>query len=174
MRVGELARLGGVSASALRYYEKVGLLEPASRTDSGYRVYHPEAIGRLQFLLRAKALGLSLHEVHRLLTSPNVDTATERDRLRHLVAHKIADTKRRVAELQDLSRELESLYVRLLRAPALDCGHVGDCALWLPTEEEVRTMTEEVQCCGELCCPSCACSQGETCDCPECPCCARS
>ncbi len=173
MRIGELAKLVGVSTSAVRYYEKEGLVAPAPRTEAGYRVYGPEAVGRLQFLLRAKALGLSLQEVGDLLVSPRADAGAERDRLRHLVAHKIADTSWRIAELQALNQELESLYVRLLRAPGPECGHVGDCACWLPTEEEVKIMAEEVACCGERCCPSCSCAQGQSCDCPECPCCDR-
>ncbi len=171
MQIGELAKLVGISTSAVRYYEKEGLIAPAPRTDAGYRMYSPNTVGRLQFLLRTKALGLSLQEVGELLASPREDAGAERDRLRHLVAHKIADTRGRIAELTAQNLELESLYVRLVRSPGRECGHLGDCACWLPTEEEVKVMTEEVACCGELCCPSCACAQGQPCDCTECPCC---
>lgn len=173
MRIGQLAKLVGVSTSAVRYYEREGLVAAAPRTEAGYRVYGPEVVGRLQFLLRAKALGLSLQEVTELLASPSADAGAERGQLRHLVAHKIADTRRRVAELKTLNQELESLYVRLLRAPGPECGHVGDCACWLPTDEEVKIMAEEVACCGKVCCPSCSCVQGQPCDCPECPCCGE-
>jgi len=170
MHVGELAKRVGVSTSAVRYYEKEGLIAPAPRTDAGYRLYSAETVGRLKFLLRARALGLSLREVGELLASPSVDASAERDRLRHLVAHKIADTMQRITELTALNQELESLYARLLRAPGPECGHVGNCACWLPTEQEVKVMTEEVACCGECCCLSCACVQGQPCDCPECHC----
>ena len=173
MRIGELAKLVGITTSAVRYYEKEGLIAPAPRTEAGYRVYGAEVVGRLRFLLRAKALGLPLQEVGDLLASVSADADADRDRLRHLVAHKIADTRRRIAELQALNRELESLYVRLLRVPGPGCGHVGDCACWLPTEEEVKIMAEEVACCGELCCPRCSCVQGQPCDCPDCPCCGE-
>ncbi|PZS26069.1 MAG: heavy metal-responsive transcriptional regulator [Pseudonocardiales bacterium] len=170
MRIGELAQLAGISTSALRYYEETGLLGPAARTEAGYRIYREEAVGRLQFVQRAKALGLSLEEIRQLLTSPEADVGTERDRLRHLVAHKLAETRARIAELQALDQELESLYVRLLRVPGPDCGHLGDCGCWLPSDEEVKAMAKEVACCGQLCCPNCACSQGQSCDCPDCPC----
>lgn len=166
IRIGELARSAGVSASALRYYEEAGLLRPAVRTEAGYRLYGPEALGRLQFVRRAKDLGLTLAEIRQLLADPNADARAERDRLRHLVAHKIARTQVRIAELQALDHELQSLYVRLLRLPGPECGHIGDCACWLPTDEEVNVMAKEVACCGKLCCP-----EGEPCDCPECPCC---
>lgn len=87
-----------------------------------------------------------------------------------ILAHRLAETKNRVAELQALELELEGLYVRLLRVPGPDCGHLGDCACWLPTEEEVKSMTQDVACCGELCCPDCSCSKGGPCDCPDCRC----
>jgi MerR family copper efflux transcriptional regulator len=169
MRIGEL-KLAGISTSALRYYEEAGLLGPAGRTEAGYRKYGAEAVGRLQFVQRAKALGLSLQEVRQLLASPAADVGAERDRLRHLVAHKLAETRARIAELHGLEQELEALYVRLLRVPDPDCGHLADCGCWLPTDEEVKTMAKEVACCGQLCCPNCACSQGQSCDCPDCPC----
>lgn len=171
MRIGELAKLAGISTSALRYYEDAGLLGPAARTEAGYRIYRGEAVGRLQFVQRAKALGLSLKEIRQLLTSPHVDVGTERDRLRHLVAHKLAETPARIGELQALDQELESLYVRLVRVPGSEyCGSLGDCGCWLPTDEEVKAMAKEVACCGQLCCSNCACSQGQSCDCPDCPC----
>jgi DNA-binding transcriptional MerR regulator len=170
MRIGELARRAGTTTSALRYYEQVGVLQPTRRTVTGYRLYGPGAIGRLAFLRRARALGLSLGEVHRLLAERRAETAADRDPLRHLVAHKLAETRRRAAELQALERELQSMYVRLLRAPGPECGHLGDCACWLPTDEEVKVMTDEVTCCDTSCCPSCACASGGPCDCPDCPC----
>ncbi|MHB8614241.1 MAG: heavy metal-responsive transcriptional regulator [Candidatus Dormibacteraceae bacterium] len=174
MRIGDLAKAVGVSTSALRYYEDAGLLGLPERTESGYRLYPPEAVGRIRFVQRAKALGLTLREVRELVSSPSAEIAEERGRLRHMVAHKLAETRKRVADLRALEGELESLYFRLMHAPSPDCAHVGDCACWLPTEEEVKMMKKEVACCGELCCPSCSCSDGEPCNCPDCPCCLDS
>jgi DNA-binding transcriptional MerR regulator len=168
MRIGELARKVGTSTSALRYYEKAGLVGPPDRAPSGYRMYGPEAVGRLQFLLRAKTLGLSLDEVRQLLASPLADADEERARLRHLVAHKLANTKGRIAELLALERELQSLYVRLHRTRAPECGHIGDCACWLPTEEEVMKMADEVA--GTEAC-TCDCADSD-CDC-GCSCCGQ-
>ena len=61
--IGETARRSGFSASALRYYEDIGLVDPSGRTDSGYRLYDDEALGRLAFIARAKQLGCSLEEI---------------------------------------------------------------------------------------------------------------
>ncbi len=165
MRIGELASLAKLAPSALRYYERAGLLGPAERTDAGYRVYGDEAVRRLAFIQRAQAIGLSIREIRELVRSPDADTAAERAALRHVVAHKVRQTQRRIDELAVLKSELESLYVRLVRAPGPVCGHVGDCGCWLPTEEEVMTMSQEVEfvmdCGCSDCCDSCGCG----CDC---------
>jgi MerR family transcriptional regulator, copper efflux regulator len=165
MRIGELARTSGVAPSALRYYEQAGLLPPPERTGAGYRVYDRAALGRVAFIRRAQALGLSVREIRRLVEGPRADNAAERAALRRVVAHKVADVERRLQELHELRADLQALYVRLLRAPGPDCGHVGDCACWLPTEEEVNAMTTDVQACQAGCC-DCA-----DCDC-DCGCCA--
>lgn len=173
MRIGELASRTGLATSALRYYEAVGLLTSASRSESGYRLFGEESLGRLDFVRRAQALGLSVREIRELIDSHGATAAEERGRLRHAVAHKLAETDRRLSELHALRGELEGLYVRLRRAPSPECGHVGDCGCWLPTDEEVKAMANEVACCGQLCCPNCACVEGKPCDCPECPCSQR-
>jgi len=165
MRIGELARTVGLARSALRYYEQAGLLPAVRRSEAGYRLYGPEALGRLAFIRRAQALGLSVGEIRRLVDGPHAGGEAELAKLRRVVAHKLADVERRVQELTGLRADLEALYVRLLRAPGLTgCGHVGDCACWLPTEEEVRAMATDVQSardCGCCDCPDC----GDDCGC---------
>ena len=47
--IGEIAGRSGFTASALRYYEGIGLLEPATRTEAGYRLYDDQALSRLAF-----------------------------------------------------------------------------------------------------------------------------
>ena len=170
LRIGQLADRVGMATSALRYYEEAGLLGPGERTESGYRLYGPEALGRVEFIQRAKALGLRLEEIRRLVDGPHADSQAERHALRHLVAHKIAETGSRMEELRRLESELRGLYTRLVRDPGPDCGHVGDCACWLPTTEEVKRMTQEIACCEQACCPECSCTQGEACDCKDCAC----
>jgi MerR family transcriptional regulator, copper efflux regulator len=163
MRIGELARTAGLATSALRYYEQAGLLPAGRRSEAGYRLYGPEALGRLAFIKRAQALGLSVREIRRLVEGPHAGSAAELAKLRRVVAHKLTEVERRVQELTGLRADLEALYVRLLRAPGLaDCGHVGDCACWLPNEEEVRAMTTDVQSARSCCdCPDC----GDDCGC---------
>jgi DNA-binding transcriptional MerR regulator len=165
LRIGELAKRTGVKTSALRFYEAEGLLGPAARSAAGYRLYEPAALGRVAFIQRAKNLGLPLDQIRRLIESPKADVSAERAALRHLVAHKLVDTKRRIEELTTLEQELERLYVRLARTPGPDCGHVGDCACWLPTEKEVNLMKAEIDAVDACSCDGCDCAGA------QCPCC---
>ena len=103
LRITELARRAGVSAPTLRYYEEVGLLRPAVRSEAGYRLYGPEALGRIGFIQRAKALGLTLREI-RLLVQEPTELGVDLARLGHALAHKLADTRRRIAELENPAR----------------------------------------------------------------------
>ncbi|KJK02405.1 MerR family transcriptional regulator [Burkholderiaceae bacterium 26] len=67
MKIGELARLSGVAASRIRFYEASGLLQPAERHSNGYREYAPESVTRLEIILRAQSAGFSLEEIRALL-----------------------------------------------------------------------------------------------------------
>ena len=67
LRIGELAARAGASADTVRYYERLRLLGPPARSESGYRLYSAVELGRLRFIRRAKRLGLSLEEIRSLL-----------------------------------------------------------------------------------------------------------
>lgn len=67
LTIGKLAKLVGLRTSALRYYEAEGLLVPNGRSDSGYRLYKPEAAQRLHLIQRAQRLGFSLVDIRTLL-----------------------------------------------------------------------------------------------------------
>lgn len=67
MHIGGLAKRAGVGVETVRFYERKGLLPPAQRKQSGYRVYGEKDLRRLLFIRQAKALGFSLEEVRDII-----------------------------------------------------------------------------------------------------------
>jgi DNA-binding transcriptional MerR regulator len=66
-RIGELARLSGLSVKAIRFYSDRGLVPPAGRTGAGYRVYDERALARLELVRVLRELGAGLADVERVL-----------------------------------------------------------------------------------------------------------
>ncbi len=65
--ISALARSTGVTSKTLRYWERVGLLPKAARTHTGYRIFGADANQYVEFILKAKSVGLTLSEMKRLL-----------------------------------------------------------------------------------------------------------
>ena len=118
--IGEIADRSGFTASALRYYEGIGLVAPATRTDAGYRVYDDRTLARLAFIARAKQLGCSLEEVTDLAEIWDREQCHPVQRRFHdLVTTKIADAQVQMNQLAELTAELQSAAVQLA-GPAVD------------------------------------------------------
>ena len=101
MRIGELAQRTGLNPKALRFYEEVGLLRASRRTESGYRIYGEAHLKQVEFILRAKRLGLSLDEIR--------DIMRLREGGEPPCVHVEQLLQRRLLELQQVQRELKEL-----------------------------------------------------------------
>jgi DNA-binding transcriptional MerR regulator len=131
-RIAEVAERSGFTPATLRYYEDIGLLAPAGRTTSGYRVYDDGSIERLRFIARAKQLGCTLDEVADLAAAWDGGSCRHvQERLRATAEAKVADAHARIAELTGLAAELQRA-VASLSSGAADgpcdeaCGCYGD------------------------------------------------
>ncbi|WPB58000.1 MerR family DNA-binding transcriptional regulator [Xylophilus sp. GOD-11R] len=101
--IGELAREFDLTTRAIRFYEDVGLIQPARQgANSRTRVYSARDRARLMLTLRAKRLGLSLTEARELLDMYDgpQDTAAQLQRLLELLAAHRGELEARMAELQ--------------------------------------------------------------------------
>ncbi|MEA2842716.1 MAG: hypothetical protein QOJ69_387, partial [Actinomycetota bacterium] len=132
--ISELARRSGFRASTLRYYETVGLLPEPERTEAGYRVYDDDAVERLRFIGRAKAMGLALDDIADLVELwADGPCSTLQDRLRGLLEGKVGEVRGLVAELSSFATQLDHLRATLDAAePAERCGPGCGCDSELP------------------------------------------
>jgi DNA-binding transcriptional MerR regulator len=134
MRIKEVAERSGFSAPTLRYYEEIGLLPEPARTPSGYRTYDERTVERLAFIARAKQLGCTLEEIADLTTAWDGGRCGPiQDRLRAVVADKLASARSQIVELATLTNELQRAAAALERhrpdGPCDDrCGCVSDAA----------------------------------------------
>lgn len=107
MRIGELAKRSGLTASRIRFYEASGLIKGVERKANGYREYGQETLSVLEIITGAQAAGFSLEEVGQLLpVEPQVWQHTEL----------LEGLKRKVEEIELLQRRLEQSRARLLVA----------------------------------------------------------
>jgi MerR family gold-responsive transcriptional activator of gol and ges genes len=116
MNIGDAASASGVSAKMIRYYEETGLIPPAARTASGYRIYSDQDVHMLRFIRRARDLGFSVEGIGELLGLWRDRARQSADVKRLALAH-VADLRLKIAELQDMAATLENL---------ADCCHGND------------------------------------------------
>ena len=130
MTRGKVARLARVGAETIRFYEKEGLIEEPSRSESGYRQYTEDAVTRIRFIQRAKELGFSLKEISELL-SLRVNPKTSCADIRQKAHLKIEDINRKIGDLKKMKRSLERL-----AASCIGRGPVTECAIIDAFEEK--------------------------------------
>lgn len=76
LTVGGLAARGGISRTALLYYEAAGLLRPAARSAAGYRLYGASELARLQLIRRYREAGIGIHSIRKLVAQGQGTAAT--------------------------------------------------------------------------------------------------
>lgn len=106
MPIGEVARRAGLATSAIRYYEREGLLPRATRA-SGRRRYGPEVLERLMLIALAKRAGFTLQEVRILLGGMGGGPRATR-RLATLAQHKLPEIDASIQRLQEVRRLLQA------------------------------------------------------------------
>lgn len=132
LRIGDVASATGVSADALRFYERRGLLRPAARRPSGYREYTEETVRLVRFIRQAQALGFTLAEVEDLVRlRERAWAGGAPSRLRAAAAEKMQEIDRRVRELRALRGALDRLLKECDAACASNTREVSalDCPL---------------------------------------------
>jgi MerR family transcriptional regulator, copper efflux regulator len=124
LTIGDVSEKTGLPVKRIHYYERRGLGEPAGRSEAGYRLYTEEEVAKLEFVKRAKLLGLTLDEIAELVgVAEGCNEGQIFPRIEELLAEKIAETERKIAELSAFQEGL--LYYRE-RANSLKDGVLSE------------------------------------------------
>lgn len=103
--ISALSKLSGVSNHTLRYYEKAGVLAPATRAANGHRRYLERDVAWLAFVLRLKATGMPLADIRRYALLRAQGEMTLPERLAMLELHR----ERLLVHIHELSQNLSAL-----------------------------------------------------------------
>ncbi|HEV2820633.1 MAG TPA: MerR family transcriptional regulator [Solirubrobacteraceae bacterium] len=127
-----MAERVGLPARTVRYYDRIGLVSPQTRSEAGYRLYEPEDEGRLRFVRQAKVIGFSLDEIRELLAAAERGSCGELiPELERLLADKVRQVDARIADLQAFRGRLTAYQAGRgsncgCRGHGAFCGCLGD------------------------------------------------
>jgi len=106
-KIGDLAKLTGLTVRTLRFYDQIGLFSPSALTETGHRLYDASDLSRLQQILSLKELGLSLEEIQSVLSggkiSPLEIVTLQMERIREQIKHK----RKLLEQLEHVSRLMQ-------------------------------------------------------------------
>ena len=122
MKIGELAKATGLTTKTIRFYEGEGLITNPPRTPSGYRRYGPKDLDRLDFILKAKRLGLSLPDIKNVLYLHDRNEPTC-EHVRSVLVEKLAQVDQALQDLQVFRMELMRLWDE--SQTIVDCKPLG-------------------------------------------------
>ncbi len=132
MRIGELARHLGTTTKTLRFYEQIGLLGPAQRSASAYRVYDAAAIETARLVIGLRHLELSIPELQALLRDDG--SSTRRQRLLALMDERVRRMELELSVLQGRCDDLSARHAALLATPrSRPAGCICDALLQVCT-----------------------------------------
>lgn len=127
MNIGQAAKFSGVSAKMIRYYEQIGLIPRAARSDAGYRNYSTPDAHSLRFIRRARDLGFSVEQISEL-----VILWRDRDRasadVKAMALSHVAGLQAKIAELQAMAQTLGHLAHHCRGNDRPDCPILADLA----------------------------------------------
>jgi MerR family mercuric resistance operon transcriptional regulator len=127
MLISELAAAAGVKVSAIRFYERCGVLDPPERTSSGYRAYDQAVVDRVRYLKRGQELGFTLTELTALIDLTD-SAGPLTGEVAALGIAKLAEIDDRIADLARVREALAGLLDAQCIEPDLPCPIVGALA----------------------------------------------
>jgi DNA-binding transcriptional MerR regulator len=109
LRIKQMIQATGLSADTLRYYESLGLLLPASRLESGYRLYDEKGVARARFIRNCQTAGFTLNEIKQLIQFDEKPEQFTRAEVKDFVTEKLKYIETRLTTLNMAKELLETL-----------------------------------------------------------------
>jgi DNA-binding transcriptional MerR regulator len=106
LTVNELAVQSGAPAHVVRYYTRIGLIEPFAQQDNGYRLFRPDDVGRLRFIRLAKQLGFTLNEIRRITRQAAMGETPCPD-VRNIIKLRIVENRQKIDAMLQLQVRME-------------------------------------------------------------------
>ncbi len=130
LTIGKLAALADTSTDTLRYYEREGLIKPADRTESGYRLYDKDSARRIHFIKQAQHCGFTLTEIRDLLVLRTREAACCGD-VRTRAIEKKLQLEHKIKAMKSMSKALDHLIAEC----ANEARPVGECTILAALEQ---------------------------------------
>jgi DNA-binding transcriptional MerR regulator len=105
-KVGDLAKLTGLTVRTLRFYDQIGLFSPSGQTDSGHRLYDESDLSRLHQILTLKELGLSLEEIKETLSAKQISPLEMVTLQKQRIKEQIKQQQKLLEQLEHTSKAL--------------------------------------------------------------------
>lgn len=125
VNIGKAARASGVSAKMIRYYESIGLIPAARRTESGYRFYSDDDVHVLRFIRRARDLGFAVEDITGLLALWRDQGRASAD-VKDIAMKHVAVLEHKIRALQDMVETLRTLAHHCHGDERPDCPILAD------------------------------------------------
>lgn len=108
MNIGEAAKAAGVSPKMVRHYEQIGLLPPAERSESGYRLYGERELSVLRFIRQSRRLGFSMEQIAELIGMWGDEARSSRE-VKAIAQRHLQDLDEKLREIAEMKNGLERL-----------------------------------------------------------------
>ena len=132
MKIGELAARTGANVETVRYYERIGLLPPPTRTSSNYLDYILGHAERLSFIRQARGLGFDIADIRSLLDL-GADADQDCGHVDHLATGHLCAVERKIEQLEQLRQELNRMLSQCRG------GRIADCRILEALSDRSRT-----------------------------------
>lgn len=120
--ISRLAKAAQIPTTTVRYYERIGLLEPDNRSQGNYRLYSIETLHKLKFIRAAQAIGFTLTDVRALLGAG--DDHPNCGQVQTLIQDRVTDIDRRMRDLRHVQRVLKDALATCQKSAPTDTCQV--------------------------------------------------